>query len=151
MLRDRINAALGEAQEADDAVRSCVLRLIKAAIRDRDAALKADDGQGGLDDRAVMDMLERMVVQRKDSIRGYEQAGQMELAEQEQREIDVIREFLPRRLTREETEKAVQGAIAETNATTIRDMGKVMTVLKTRYPGRIDFCDAGACVKAALG
>ena len=151
MIRDRVASSLKDAEEAGDDVRSCMMRLILAAIRDRDRALNADEGTGRLDEPETIALLSHMIAQREASIAEYEEAGRMEEAERERDEIKVIRDFLPRPLSGEECEAAIKGAIAETQATTIRDMGKVMSILRSRYPGRLDFCDANARVKAALG
>ena len=151
MIRDRIESALKDAEEAGDEVRCCMMRLVLAAIRDRDRALDAEEGTGRLDEQETIALLSRMIAQREDSIAEYEEAGRMEEAERERAEIRILREFLPRPLSSDECDAAIRGAIAETQATTIRDMGKVMSFLRRRYPGRIDFCDANARVKAALG
>ena len=150
MIRERIKLALKDAEGSDDDVRSCTLRLMLAAIRDRDLALAREESAGELGEREMIDLLARMIAQRERSCRDYEETGHLDLAERERAEIKVITEFLPRKLTSEECEAAIRGVIAETNATSIRDMGRVMSALKQRYPGRIDFCDCGAKVKAAL-
>jgi hypothetical protein len=150
-LRARIEAELKDAAEAKDHVRACTLRLMIAAIRDRDISRHVDDGSGRLGDSEVLDLLARMVEQRKRSILDYEQAGQLELAEREREEKRVIEGFLPKPFSEDETDAAVRDAIAETKASSIRDLGKVMGLLKKRYPGRIDFGEAGARVKQALG
>ncbi|MFQ5565803.1 MAG: GatB/YqeY domain-containing protein, partial [Paracoccaceae bacterium] len=105
----------------------------------------------GLDDAGIMALLAKMVKQREESAAAYETAGRMELAETERAEIGVIKEFLPKPLTEDEVEAAIEKALAETKASSIRDMGKVMGVLKARYAGRMDFGAAGSRVKAALG
>jgi hypothetical protein len=122
-----------------------------AAIRDRDIALRGEEGGGGLDDAGLMALLAKMVKQREDSAATYETAGRMELAEAERAEIAVIKEFLPRPMSQDEIADAIRKAVAETGASSIRDMGKVMGVLKAQYSGRMDFAAAGARVKAALG
>ncbi|MEM6680009.1 MAG: GatB/YqeY domain-containing protein [Pseudomonadota bacterium] len=147
----RIETALEEALENGDEVRSCTLRLMLAAIRDRQSALQGDDATVVIEGPALRDLLCRMVSQREGSIQGYEEQGRTAEAERERREIDVIKSFLPRPMSREETETAVLTAIAETHASSIRDLGRVMSFLRDRYPGRIDICEAGAQVKASLG
>lgn len=136
-----------------DTVRICTLRLMLAAIKDRDIALRADeDGSGsGLDDAEINVLLAKMVKQREESAQTYSQAGRMELAAREEAEIGIIREFMPKQMTEAEIRRAVSDAIGETGAGSIRDMGKVMGHLKSRYPGRMDFGAAGARVKRALG
>jgi uncharacterized protein YqeY len=150
-MRDRINAALKEAMLAKDKPRISAIRLMMAAIKDRDIALRGDDGTNGLDEPEIMALLAKMVKQREDSAATYETAGRMELAEAERAEIEIIKSFLPKPLTADEVEAAIKQAMAETGASSIRDMGKVMSALKTQYAGRMDFSAAGGRVKAALG
>ena len=150
-MRDRITAALKEAMLAKDKLRTCTVRLMLAAIKDRDIALRSEDGADGLDDAGIMALLAKMVKQREESAATYETAGRMELAETERAEIGVIKDFLPRPLSANEVEAAITKALAETRASSIRDMGKVMGVLKAQYAGRMDFGAAGGRVKAALG
>lgn len=151
-MRERISAALSEAQKAQDQTRLCTLRLITAAIKDRDIAARgADDSSGGVSDEEVIRILGQMIRQREDSVRAYEEAGRLELAEREREEIKIIREFLPRPLNDEEVRRAISAAISETKARSIRDMGAVMGALKSRYAGRMDFCKVGAEVRASLG
>jgi uncharacterized protein YqeY len=150
-MRDRITAALKEAMLAKDKLRTCTVRLMLAAIKDRDIALRSEDGADGLDDAGIRALLAKMVKQREESAATYETAGRMELAETERAEIGVIKDFLPRPLNADEVEAAIKKALAETRASSIRDMGKVMGVLKSQYAGRMDFGAAGGRVKAALG
>ncbi len=150
-MRDRITAALKEAMLAKDKLRTCTVRLMLAAIKDRDIALRSEDGADGLDDAGIRALLAKMVKQREESAATYETAGRMELAETERAEIGVIKDFLPRPLSADEVEAAIRKAMAETRASSIRDMGKVMGVLKSQYAGRMDFGAAGGRVKAALG
>ncbi|MGR3493538.1 MAG: GatB/YqeY domain-containing protein [Shimia sp.] len=150
-LRDRISAGLKEAMKAKDAERLGTLRLINAAIKDRDIAARADDGAASVDDAAVLAILGKMVKQRQESARAYEEGGRLELAEKERSEIGVIEEYLPRQLSEEEVSAAIDTAIAETGAESIRDMGKVIGALKGRYTGQMDFGRAGPMVKAKLG
>ena len=150
-MRDRISAALKDAMLAKDRLRTCTVRLMLAAIKDRDIALRSEDGAGGLDDAGINALLAKMVKQREESAATYETAGRMELAETERAEIGVIKDFLPKPLSADEVEAAIRKALAETRASSIRDMGKVMGVLKAQYAGRMDFGAAGGRVKAALG
>ena len=150
-MRDRITAALKEAILAKDKLRTCTIRLMMAAIKDRDIALRGEDGADGLDDAGIKALLAKMVKQREESAATYETAGRMELAETERAEIGVIKDFLPRPLSADEVEAAIRKALAETRASSIRDMGKVMGILKSQYAGRMDFGAAGGRVKAALG
>jgi uncharacterized protein YqeY len=150
-MRDRINAALRDAMLARDKLRTSTLRLMVAAIKDRDIALRSEEGSAGLDDAGILALLAKMVKQREESAATYETAGRMELAEAERAEIAVIKEFMPRPMTDEEVTEAIREAMAETGAASIRDMGKVMGALKAKYAGRMDFGAVGGQVKAALG
>lgn len=152
-LRERIAAALKDAMKSRDAERLSTLRLINAAIKDKEIALRGEGGEGGeasLGDAEVMAILARMVKQRQESARAYEEGGRLELAEKERGEIRVIEEFLPRQLDAAEVRDAIDAAIAETGASSIRDMGKVMAALKAKHSGQMDFGAAGALVKDRL-
>ena len=152
-LRDRIGEALKTAMREKDAARLSTLRLINAAIKDRDIAKRGEGGDGaddGVDGDEILQILGKMVKQRHESVRAYEEGGRLELAEQERAEIGVIEDFLPRQLDESETAAAVETAIAETGATSIRDMGKVMGALKAKYTGQMDFGTFGPMVKARL-
>lgn len=150
-MRARVSAALKDAMKSKEADRLSTLRLINAAIKDRDIALRGTaDEEIGVTDDDVLAIMGRMVKQRQESARAYEEGGRLELAEKELAEIKVIEDFLPKQLSPEEVESAVDAAIAEAEATSIRDMGKVMAVLKGRFTGRMDFGKAGPMVKARL-
>ena len=149
-LRDRLQSELKEAMKAREADRLSALRLINAAIKDREIAARGE-GAGELTDADLMAILGKMVKQRQESARIYEEGGRLELAEKELTEIRVIEEFLPRQLSPDEVETAITAAIAETGATGIRDMGRVMAALKARHTGQMDFAAAGAAIKARLG
>ena len=150
-MREQIGAALKDAMKSKDAARLSTLRLINAAIKDKDIALRGEGGDDTVGDAEVLAILGRMVKQRQESSRAYEEGGRLELAEKEQAEIKVIEEFLPRQLTAEEVESAIKSAVAEVGATSIRDMGKVMAALKARYTGQMDFGAVGPKVKDSLG
>lgn len=150
-LRTRVNTALKEAMKARDVDRLSTLRLINAAIKDREIAARGEGEDQTVGDDVVLSILGKMVKQRQESARAYEEGGRLELAEKELSEIHVIEEFLPRQLDDAETEAAVAKAIAEVSAESIRDMGKVMAVLKGKYTGQMDFGKVGPLVKAKLG
>ena len=152
-MRTKVGTALKEAMKAKEADRLSTLRLINAAIKDKDIAARGSGGddEAGVGDDEVLAILGKMVKQRQESARVYEEGGRLELAEKELSEIKVIEDFLPKQLTEGESEKAVDAAIAETGAASIRDMGKVMGVLKAKYTGSMDFGKAGPLVKARLG
>lgn len=151
-LRTRIATALKTAMKEKQSERLSTLRLITAAIKDRDIAARGTEeaGAAGVSDAEVRQILGRMVKQRQESARAYEEGGRLELAGKEREEIEVIEDFLPRRLSEAEVEKAVQATIAETGATSIRDMGRVMGILKQRYTGQMDFGAVGPLVKSRL-
>lgn len=153
-LRGRIGEALKAAMKDRDAERLSTLRLINAAIKDRDIAKRSEGGDGadtGVGDGDILQILGKMVKQRLDSAQAYEEGGRLELAEKEREEITVIEEFLPRQLDDDEIAAAVDAAVAETGASSIRDMGKVMGALKAKYTGQMDFGVVGPKVKARLG
>ncbi len=150
-LRTRISAELKDAMKAKDGARLSTLRLINAAIKDRDIAKRGESEDETVGDDEITAILGRMVKQRNESVRAYEEGGRLEMAEQEKAEIAVIEGFLPRQLDEDEIVAAIDAAIAATEATTIRDMGKVMAELKTRHTGQMDFARVGPMVKARLG
>ncbi|WP_068110222.1 GatB/YqeY domain-containing protein [Tropicimonas marinistellae] len=150
-LRDRVNAGLKDAMRNRQTDRLSTLRLINAAIKDRDIATRAEGATEGATEADVLQILGKMVKQRKESARAYEEGGRLELAEKERAEIIVLEEFLPRKLSDEEVRDAVDAAISDTGAGSIRDMGKVMGVLKSKYTGRMDFGTVGPLVKDRLG
>lgn len=150
-LRDRLQGALKEAMKARQADRLSTLRLINAAIKDREIANRSDGAEGLVTEDDILAILGKLVKQRQESARAYEEGGRLELAEQELAEVKVIEEFLPRQLDSAEVEAAIAAAIAETGASSIRDMGRVMAVLKGRYAGQMDFGAVGPMVKARLG
>jgi uncharacterized protein YqeY len=152
-LREDIQSALKDAMKSKEADRLSTLRLITAAIKDRDIEMRSGGGDGeetGVSDDDILGILAKMVKQRQESARAYEEGGRLELAEQERAEIEIITEFLPKQLDESEVDAAIAASIEETEATSIRDMGKVMGVLKAKYAGRMDFGAAGPKVKAKL-
>jgi len=149
MLRQRINDDVKTAMKAKDEALSG-LRLITAAIKDKDIAARPGN-MNGVADAEIIEMLQKMVRQRQESIDMYTKGNRPELAAKEQGEIDVINRYLPNQLSAEETDKAIVAIVAETGAATIKDMGKVMNVLKERYAGQLDFGKVGQMVKAKLG
>ena len=151
-MRERVTVALKEAMKSKEADRLSTLRLINAAIKDKDIALRGTaDEESGVGDADVLAIMGRMVKQRQESARAYEEGGRLELAEKELSEIKVIEDFLPKQLTEEEADRAADAAISEVGADSIRDMGKVMAILKAKYTGRMDFGKAGPLVKSKLG
>ena len=151
-LRDKVNAALKEAMREKATTRISTLRLINAAIKDKDISLRGTDDadSGGVGDAEVLAILGKMTKQRQESARAYEEGGRLDLAERERSEIAVIEEFLPKQLSDDEVAKAVEAAVTEIGAGSIRDMGKVMGALKARYSGQMDFGAVGPMVKDRL-
>ena len=150
-LRTRISDALKQAMRDKAAARLSTLRLINAAIKDKDIASRATGNDDGASEAEVLAILGKMAKQRMESARAYEEGGRLDLAERERQEITVIEEFLPRQLDDAEVEAAVEAAIAEVGASSIRDMGKVIGLLKTKYTGRMDFGAVGPKGKNRLG
>lgn len=151
MLREQIDAALRTAMKAkDDRLRIATLRLINAAIKDRDIAARSEDRCEGVSDDEILAILTKMVKQREESAAAFEAGCRPELAEQERREIEVIKEFLPRQLSEEEIKSAVTDVIEEYEASGLKDMGKCMGALKERYTGAMDFGRAGKLMKEQL-
>jgi len=136
--------------KAKDQLTLSTLRLINAAIKDRDIALRGDSEDREISESDITAVLSRMVKQRQESARAYEEGGRLELVEREMAEIGVIENYLPRQLSAEETDQAIATTIAELEAASIRDMGKVMNALKAQYTGQMDFTKVGPMVKARL-
>lgn len=150
-MRSRLSEAIKDAMRARDNLRLSTLRLMSAALKDQDISARGEDGTGALSADEITQLFAKMVRQREESARAYEEAGRMDMAERERAEQAVIREYLPKPLTEEEVEAAIARAIRETGAETIKDMGKVMGALKAAHAGRMDFGAAGGRVRAALG
>lgn len=148
--RTRVNQALKQAMKDREASRLATLRLINAAIKDREIADRVDGELGGIGDAEVLAILGKMTKQRNESARAYEEGGRLDLAERELNEIAIIEEFLPKQLSDEEITEAVKAAVSDTGAESIRDMGKVMGALKGKYTGQMDFGKVGPMVKDQL-
>lgn len=149
-LRTRISEDLKTAMKAKDQLRLSTLRLINAAIKDRDIALRGQGEDREMSEGEITSVLSRMVKQRQESARAYEEGGRLELVERELAEIAVIEDYLPRQLSDDEVEAAIAEAITELEANSIRDMGRVMNALKAKYTGQMDFGAIGPVVKARL-
>ncbi|MHB2264194.1 GatB/YqeY domain-containing protein [Aliihoeflea sp. PC F10.4] len=148
-MRDKIAEALKQALKSHEKRRVSTLRLIQAAITDRDIANRGV-GKEPVNDEEILQILSKMVKQREESAKAFEEGARLELAAQEREEIEIVREFLPVQMSEDEIRKAAQDAIAEVGAEGLRDMGKAMAVLKERYPGKMDFAKASATIKALL-
>jgi len=151
MLRDQLKDALKESMKQKEDVAVSTLRLILAALKDRDIADRSKGNQDGISDDAILSLLQSMIKQRRESIDVYEKAGRQELADKEREEIEVIETFLPKQLSEEEMTKAVKGAITKVKASSLKEMGQVMGELKANYAGQMDFGKASAMVKEMLG
>ncbi|HSI40536.1 MAG TPA: GatB/YqeY domain-containing protein [Xanthobacteraceae bacterium] len=149
MLRDIINASLKDALKAQEKVRLSTLRLINAAIKDRDIDARGH-GREPISDDEVLGLLAKMIKQREESGRIYEEAGRADLAAQEREELAVIQGFLPKQMSEAEAEAAVAEVVAEIGAHGLKDMGRTMAALKARYAGVMDFGKASGTVKARL-
>ena len=149
-MREKLEQALREATDGRDKKRTATLRLINAAIRDRDRETRAKGRDGGVGDDEIAGMLAQMIRQREESSAAYDAEGKPDMAEQERTEIEIIRSFLPAPMAEEEMEAACKAVVDEVGAHGLRDMGKCMGALKQRYPGRMDFGKAGRVVKDIL-
>lgn len=149
MLREQLNEAYKAAMKAKEQKSVGTLRLINAALKDRDIAVRPE-GRERITDDEILEMLAKMIRQRRESITLYEQGGRLDLVQQESDEIAVIERFLPKQMSEAEVAAAVAAAVAETGAKGIKEMGKVMSVLKERFAGQMDFGKASAIVKQKL-
>lgn len=148
-MRVEITESLKAALKAQDKRRTSTLRLINAAIQDRDIAHRGA-GKNPVSDDEIMQILAKMVRQREESAHAFEQGGRPELAEQERQEISIIREFLPKQMGEEDMKRAIREVIEEVGAEGLRDMGRCMSALKEKFPGKMDFGKASSIVKAFL-
>jgi uncharacterized protein len=149
-MRSQIKEALTTAMKAKDSARVSTLRLIMAALKDRDIAARTEGKPDGIADEDIIGMLGTMIRQRRDSVKMFREGNREELALKEEAEISVIEEFLPRQMDDSEIEVACKGAIAETGAEGIKDMGRVMGEIKSRHAGQMDFGKASAKIKELL-
>jgi len=150
MIRDDIKAALVTAMKSGDKARTGTIRLVQSAIKNRDIELRTASAPAD-DDATVTEVLQKMIKQRRESIALYEQGGRAELVEQERSEVAVIEGFLPAQMSEEETNAAIDAIVGETGASSVKDMGRVMAVLKERHAGKLDMSKASGLVKARLG
>ena len=148
-MRDRLMEDVKAAMKAGDRPRLSTLRLIQAAIKDRDIANRGV-GKDAASDDEILQLLAKMVKQREESAKAFEDGGRAELAATERAEIVVIRDFMPKQMDQAETEAAIRAVVAETGAAGIKDMGKVMAALREYYAGQMDFGKASGTVKALL-
>ena len=151
MLRNEISNAYKSAMKQQQTVAVATLRLILAAIKDRDIAARLKGNSDGITDDEIISLMQSMIKQRGDSIDAYEKGGRMELAHREAEEIAIIEGFLPAQMTSETVLTAVEDVIKDVNAETLKDMGRVMATLKQRFAGQMDFAKASSIVKSKLG
>ncbi len=149
-MRDRISQSLKDAMKSGEKRRVSTFRLINAAIKDRDIAARGNGGER-VSDEEILQILTKMIKQRAESAKMYEEGGRLELAEQEREETEIIREFMPKQLSDDEVKEICAKIVEEVGASSLRDMGKCMAALKERYPGQMDFGKAGGIVKSLLG
>jgi hypothetical protein len=148
-MREEISENLTAAMKSRDTRRLATLRLMSAAIKERDIDARGE-GRDKIGDEEILGLLQKMVRQREESVTTYAEAGRMDLAEQEAEEITIIREFLPQPLNEAEVAEAIAQAIEQTGAEGLRDMGKVVAALKAKYPGQIDYGSASKQIKAQM-
>ena len=151
MIREQIKSKLIEAMKSKDEKTTATLRLMNAAIKDKDIDARSKGNMDGIDDAGVLSLLQTMIKQRRESIAMYEKGGRADLVAAEQGEIDIIQSFLPKQMSDEEIKAAIQAIIAQTGASSIKDMGKVMGALRAKYAGQMDMGKASGLIKAALG
>ena len=152
MLRQEISEALKTAMKAKDRRATSTLRLILAALKDREIAARGEgDDDSPIADDAILDMLQKMIRQRHDSIAYFEKGNRPDLVAQESEEIVIINRFLPKQMDEAEITQAIGAVVEELGATTMKDMGRIMGALKERYAGRMDFAKAAQRAKVRLG
>ncbi len=149
-LRQKLNDAMKEAMKAKDAKRLATLRLVLAALKDRDIAARTETSRDLLGDDEILSLLAKMIKQRDESATAFDAGNRPELAAGEREEIAIIRSFMPAQMDEAGVQQAAQTIIAELGATSIKDMGKVMAAMKERYAGQMDFARASAVIKTAL-
>jgi hypothetical protein len=150
MIRDDLKAAMITAMKSGDKARTAAIRLIQSAVKNRDIELRTGTAPAD-DDAMVVEVLQKMVKQRRESIAMYETGGRQELADQEKAEVAVIESFLPRQMSEDEAKAAIDAIVTELGAGSVKDMGRVMAALKERHATEIDMSKASGLVKARLG
>ncbi|MGE4062876.1 MAG: GatB/YqeY domain-containing protein [Rhodospirillaceae bacterium] len=151
MLRTRLNDALKDSLRAKEERKVGTIRLILAALKLKDIEARPSGNTGGIGEPEILQMMNGMIKQRRESIEMYEKGGRPELAKAEAEEIEIIQSFMPKQMDEAEVAAAVKEAVAASGATTVKDMGKVMAVLKDKYTGKMDFSKVSGVVKQQLG
>lgn len=149
-IRTTLTSKLKESLKSKDAVATSTIRLILTAIKDRDIAARGSDNSDEISDEAILSLLSSMISQRRESASAYEKGNRIDLATREEEEIEIIKTFLPKQIEGAELENALDEIIKELNASSIKDMGRVMNELRTRYSGQIDVKAAGVIAKLKL-
>ena len=149
-LREQFNEQMKEAMKAKDQKRLSTIRMINAALKDKDIAARTETSREGISDDDVLGLLAKMIKQREESAEAFDKGNRPELAKAEREEAEVIRSFMPKQMSPEESRAAIQAVITETGATSMKDMGKIMAALKERYAGQMDFGRASGTVKELL-
>ena len=149
-LREQLNEAMKDAMRAKDQRRLATVRMVLAALKDKDIAARTETSREGISDDDILGLLAKMIKQREESALAFDTGNRPELAKSEREEIVVIRSFMPAQMSAEDSKAAIAKAIAETGASAMKDMGKVMAALKERYAGQMDFAKASATVKELL-
>ncbi len=150
MLRDELTNSMKDAMRAKEARKLSTVRLILAAIKEKDIEMRGVDASDKDDDAVITDILSKMVKQRRDSIKAYEEGGRCELAEREKEEITIIEEFLPKQMSDDEIKAAAEAVVAELGAEGLKDIGRCMGSLKEKYAGQMDFAKASTTIKGML-
>ena len=150
MLRETLNGSMKDAMKAKDQVTLSTLRLVNAAIKQQDIDVRSSGNADGIADTDILSLLQKMIKQRRESIKMYEEGGRPDAAAQEAAEIEVIERFLPQMMSEAEVQAALEAVISETGAGSIKDMGPVMSMLKEKYAGQIDFGSVSPIVKQRL-
>lgn len=149
-LRQAFTDQLKTAMKSGQARAVSTIRLIQAALKDRDIAARGKGKTDGIDEAEILQMLQTMIKQRRESIQHYEQGGRVDLVQQEQEEIAIIEGFLPKQMSEAEMAAAIKALVAELGAATIKDMGRVMAALRERFAGKMDFGKASGIIKGIL-
>ncbi len=151
MIRETLKKELIEALKEKNETKTATIRLINAAIKDKDIEARPKGNTDGIDETAILSLLQSMIKQRKESIEMYKKGNREDLVQKEQAEIDIIQSFLPKQMSEDDMKKAIQEIITEVSASSVKDMGKVMGTLKQKYAGKMDFSQASQVIKTLLG
>jgi uncharacterized protein YqeY len=149
-LREQFNEQMKEAMKAKDQRRLSTLRMINAALKDKDIANRTETSREGISDDEILGLLGKMIKQREESAEAFDKGGRPEMAKSEREEVEIIRTFMPKQMSADEQRAAIQGVITDVGATSMKDMGKIMAALKERYAGQMDFGKASGMVKELL-